>query len=139
MTRFYVLALFLGLALFHAQQVHAVEAWQLQETRLCGPPKRTADGKIYRSAAVRTAYMRTVWCPSTGKFGETSCPDHEVNHIWPLDMCGCDAVSNMMLVHKSIKTCAASVNPNCIDRVEMKIYADGCKIWEAQQSFRNAP
>lgn len=136
MNAIYVVALFFGLTIVHVQQAWAVEAWQLQETRLCGPPKRTADGKIYRSAAVRRAFMAQVWCPSTGKFGESSCPDHEVNHNIPLVNCGCDSVANMSLVHVSIKTCAASVNPNCLDRVEQKIWADGCRIWfESQGAF----
>jgi len=103
----------------------AVEQWQLTETRLCGPPKRNADGVIIRSAAVRAAFRKLWACPSTQKF-DGPCPEWEMDHIIPLAQCGCDAVFNMQWLPIAIKTCATATGIPCKDRFEQSVYATGC-------------
>lgn len=91
----------------------------LTETRYCGQPARNADGSIKRRSAVVIAFKRTHPCPSTGlTFG--SCPGWSADHVIPLAVCGCDAVSNMQWLKNEIKSCPGQV---CKDRWERVVYA----------------
>lgn len=100
--------------------VHADPA--LEETRYVTKVIRNSDGTIHRRSDVLAAFKRIHPCPSTGKT-TGACPDWQANHTIPLACGGIDAVSNLMWVHKSIKTGSASTCPYCIDRVERKISA----------------
>ena len=82
----------------------------LTETRYCGEPKRTASGKIKRSAAVRREFERLYPLPPGYKREEW-----QIDHPIPIDRGGCDAVRNMQWLPKSIKTCA---DDDCKDRWE---------------------
>lgn len=88
------------------------------DPRYCGPPARTASGVIVRSAAVRAAFRRNVPCPSTG-LTTGACPGWAMDHVWPLDACGCDSVGNLQWLPWSIK---ASSAPDAKDRWERKVY-----------------
>lgn len=84
------------------------------EVRYCGPPARDADGTIHRSSAVLYAFRKMHPCPATGRT-TGACPRWQMNHIWPLDSGGCDAVSNLMWLPVEIKTCSQDW---CVDRWE---------------------
>lgn len=87
------------------------------ETRYCGVPRRDASGDIYRSSAVRSAFLRAHPCPVTG-VSTGPCPGWQVDHVIPLACGGCDAVSNMQWLPTSLKV-AAYIGK---DRFERKIY-----------------
>lgn len=99
-------------------QARAAEPWQLQETRYCGTPERTASGAIKRSAAVLAAFKKIHPCPSTG-LTTGACPGWALNHTVPLACGGCDAVNNLDWMPDQIKSCA---EPWCRDRFERKVY-----------------
>ena len=86
----------------------------LIETRYCGPPKRDAKGTIVRRTDVVTAYWAQHVCPTTGLY-KAPCPDHALNHIFPLACGGCDAVNNMMAMRVDAK--------KIVDSYERKISA----------------
>ena len=89
------------------------------EYRICGEPKRNADGSIKRSTAVINAYRRLYPCPATGlKTG--ACPGWAIDHIIPIASGGCDAVVNMAWMPEQIKSCSSD---SCIDRWERTYYA----------------
>lgn len=92
---------------------------QLEETRYCGAPKRTATGEIASSAAVVKAFREIHPCPSTG-LTTGSCTGWSINHVIPLACGGCDSVSNMQWLPNDIKT---GTNPHAVDRFERKINA----------------
>lgn len=84
------------------------------EIRYCGPPPRDAAGTIIRSSKVLYAFRKAHPCPANGsRFG--ACPRWQINHIWPLDKGGCDAVYNLQWLPVEVKTCA---HPWCVDRWE---------------------
>ena len=57
-------------------------------------PVRSADGRIERSAAAKSAFQTSHPCPSNGaKAG--SCPGYIVDHVKPLSCGGADAPANM--------------------------------------------
>ena len=107
----------LVLALFLSAILSAAIAGPLDETRYCGEPKRDASGDIYRSSAVRTAFLRSHPCPVTGA-STGVCPGWQVDHVIPLACGGCDAVSNMQWLPVWLKTTAAIGK----DRFERRIY-----------------
>ena len=82
----------------------------LTETRYCGEPKRTASGKIKRSAEVRREFERLYPLPPGYDRSKW-----QIDHVIPLVRGGCDAVRNMQWLPESIKTCAADY---CKDRWE---------------------
>lgn len=82
----------------------------LTETRYCGEPKRTASGKIKRSAEVRREFERLYPLPPGYDRSKW-----QIDHVIPLVRGGCDAVRNMQWLPESIKTCAAD---DCKDRWE---------------------
>lgn len=82
----------------------------LTETRYCGEPKRTASGKIKRSAEVRKEFERLY--PLPAGYDRSLW---QIDHVIPLAAGGCDSVSNMQWLPESIKTCA---NDDCKDRWE---------------------
>ena len=87
----------------------------------CGPPKRDANGKIIRSEEVKKAFIAKVPCPSTGlRYGE--CPDWSMDHTRSMACGGCDSVSNLAWMHKSIKSAAARPGFWPKDRFERKVY-----------------
>jgi hypothetical protein len=55
---------------------------------------RDSNGRIKRSKAARSAFMRQQPCPSTGKTSG-SCPGYVVDHVRPLECRGADDPSNM--------------------------------------------
>ena len=93
----------------------------LKDYNYCGPPKRDVNGKIIRSEAVKQAFMAKVPCPSTG-LRDGVCPDWAMDHTRPLACGGCDSVSNLAWMHKSIKSVAAAPGFYPKDRTERKIY-----------------
>ena len=54
----------------------------------------TADARIKRSGAARTAFARAVACPSTG-LNKLPCPGYVIDHVKPLACGGADAPHNM--------------------------------------------
>jgi hypothetical protein len=55
---------------------------------------RDSHGKIKRSRAERSVFMRSHPCPSTGK-RSGACAGYIVDHVKPLDCGGADVSSNM--------------------------------------------
>jgi len=87
----------------------------------CGPPKRDPDGKIIRDPDVTAAFLAQHPCPSTGLRSE-ECPDWSMDHTRSLACGGCDSVSNLAWLHKSVKSAAASPGFYPKDRIERKVY-----------------
>lgn len=75
----------------------------MTDDRYCGEPRRDASGDIYRSYAVRAAFVRAHPCPVTGQT-TGPCPGWQVDHVIPLACGGCDAVNNMQWLPETIKT-----------------------------------
>ena len=92
----------------------ATFAGQFDETRYCGAPARNADGTIYRSHTVMSAYRKAHPCPATGLY-KGACPGWALNHSVPLACGGCDAVSNLMWMRNDAKL--------IVDSYERKISA----------------
>jgi len=93
-------------------------AGDLDETRCCITPKRTASGDILRRGDVLREFQKIHPCPSTGlKTG--SCSGWAKDHVIPLSCGGVDAVSNLQWLPLQIKS-ASGVYPK--DRWERKIY-----------------
>lgn len=90
----------------------------LKETRYCGVPKRTTEGRILRRADVLYAFRKLYPCPATGQ-SQGSCPGWAINHTIPLAVGGCDAVYNLDWMPTAIKSCA---RPECRDRWEREVY-----------------
>lgn len=82
---------------------------RLIETRYCG--------KTDRDPKVAAAFKRQHACPVTG-LTTGACPDWQIDHVIPIDVGGCDSVSNMQWLPVRLKTCAG----HCKDRWERKIY-----------------
>lgn len=91
-------------------------AWG-QDTRICGPQPRDADGTIHRSAVVLREYQRIHPCPATGKT-TGKCYGWALDHVIPLACGGCDKIENLQWLKASIKSCAGA---DCKDRWERKI------------------
>jgi len=99
-----------GLFSLPAQSAH------VEDPRYCGEPKRTPAGKILRNKTLRlkfeamyplpTGWDRALW---------------QVDHVIPLAHGGCDSISNMQWLPKSIKTCSGTL---CKDRWELKLYPE---------------
>lgn len=90
----------------------------LTETRYCGEPKRNAKGEIVRRADVLDAFAKRYPCPATGE-QKRSCPGWAIDHVIPLAVGGCDAVSNLQWLPHGLKSCAGTL---CKDRWERKVY-----------------
>lgn len=89
----------------------------LEEQRYCGPPRRNAAGEILRRSAVLAAFKRAHPCPNTGK---TAGPcEWQLDHVVPLEACGCDAVSNLQWLPPAIKRGAGTLPK---DRWERRVY-----------------
>jgi hypothetical protein len=87
----------------------------------CGPPTRDENGKIIRREDVKQAFLALHPCPSTGeRTGE--CPDWAMDHTRPLACGGCDSVSNLAWLHKSVKSAAGRPHFFPKDRIERKVY-----------------
>ena len=112
----WVVALLLA-ALPAAAQYSGADA--LKETRICGEPRRAADGSIYRSSTVVSAFKRIHPCPSTG-LASGACPGWNVDHVIPLASLGCDHVSNLQWLPVELKRCPGEL---CKDRWERRVYA----------------
>ncbi len=84
------------------------------ETRYCGEPKRTASGKIKRSAAVLRDFEARYPLPIGYKRS-----DWQIDHVIPLAVGGCDALHNLQWLPKKIKTCSDDA---CKDRWERVVY-----------------
>jgi len=95
-------------------------AWggPLDETRICGEPKRDDAGRIVRRADVLRAFRNLYPCPSTLKL-DGSCPGWNIDHVIPLAGHGCDAVSNLQWLPVEIKRCKSG---SCKDRWERRVY-----------------
>lgn len=91
------------------ENVHAVD-----DIRYCGEPKRTASGKIKRSAAVLRDFEARYPLPV-----EYRRSDWQIDHVIPLAVGGCDALHNLQWLPKKIKTCS---DDSCKDRWERIIY-----------------
>ena len=91
---------------------------QMTETRYCGEPVRDANGNIYRSYAVRSAFKKAHPCPVDGNT-TGSCAGWGINHTIPLVCGGCDSVINLSWVPLVLKTGPGFLP---IDRWERKIY-----------------
>jgi len=85
----------------------------LIETRYCGV-QRDDNGRIKRSARVVKEFEKIHPLPV-----EYSRSDWQVDHVIPLASGGCDSVSNMQWLPKTIKTCKSD---DCKDRFERVIY-----------------
>lgn len=98
----------------------ASSAWAgpLDETRFCTvTPHRDADGSISRRADVLRAFRDLYPCPSTGR-KRGACPGWNIDHVVPLAVGGCDAVSNLQWLPVDLKRCAGI----CKDRWERVVY-----------------
>ena len=84
----------------------------LTETRYCGEPKRDSIGRIARNNAVRSAFERIHPLPE-----QYTRDDWQIDHVIPLASGGCDSVTNMQWLPKTIKTCT---DDDCKDRWERK-------------------
>lgn len=82
----------------------------LTDIRCCVEPKRYADGRIVRSAAVIAEFERLYPLPVGYNRGEW-----QINHAVPLVCGGKDIVSNLLWMRKEAKTCAEDW---CQDRHE---------------------
>lgn len=90
----------------------------LTETRYCGEPSRNINGSIKRSSKVRYEFERLYPLPIGYHRNEW-----QIDHVIPLERGGCDSISNMQWLPKSIKTCA---DDDCKDRWERSgIYPKG--------------
>lgn len=89
----------------------------LAEVRVCGEPRRAADGSILRRADVLAAFQRSHPCPATGK-PNGACPGWAKDHIIPLACGGCDAVWNLQWLPNGIKSASGALPK---DRWERKI------------------
>lgn len=95
-------------------------AGALDETRYCAAsPSRDADGSISRRADVLRAFRSLYPCPSTGQT-RGRCPGWNIDHVIPLAVGGCDAVSNLQWLPTAIKRCAGDA---CKDRWERRVYS----------------
>lgn len=92
-----------------------------EDARYCGAPKRDENGKIIRDPLVTAAFMAWHPCPSTGERSGI-CPDWSMDHVVPLACGGCDSVSNLQWLHKSVKSAAAKPGFYPKDRIERKVY-----------------
>jgi hypothetical protein len=109
--------LFIGGALWAS----SAKADNLQETRYCGEPERyAAGGGIKRSSAVLKAFRKIHPCPATG-LTTGACPGWAIDHVIPLAVGGCDAVSNLQWLPHQIKS---SGDDAAKDRWERKVYAN---------------
>lgn len=81
-----------------------------KEMRYCNGDQRSAD--------VVAAFKNIHPCPVTG-LSTGACPGWAVDHVIPLAVGGCDAVSNLQWLPNEIKSCAGTV---CKDRWERKVY-----------------
>lgn len=94
-------------------------AGPLDETRYCtATPHRDADGSISRRADVLRAFRALHPCPATGQ-ARGRCDGWNIDHVIPLAVGGCDAVSNLQWLPDAIKRCAGQV---CKDRWERRVY-----------------
>lgn len=59
-----------------------------------GSPKVANNGKLERSSAARSEFVKAHPCPATGRT-KGSCPGYHVDHIVPLACGGADAPRNM--------------------------------------------
>ena len=89
----------------------------LAETRYCGPPARDAEGRIARRMDVVAAFRSLYPCPSTWEYAG-ACPAWAVDHVIPLAVGGCDAVSNLQWLPLNLKSCTGA----CKDRWERDVY-----------------
>ncbi|MDP3124596.1 MAG: HNH endonuclease signature motif containing protein [Thiobacillus sp.] len=97
------------------------DAWggPLEETRYCtATPTRDADGSISRRDDVLRAFRDLYPCPATGE-KRGACPGWNIDHVIPLAVGGCDAVSNLQWLPTAIKRCAGQA---CKDRWERWVY-----------------
>lgn len=109
-----ILAIISGMV--HAEQLDPMKEW-----RCCQDPiLRNPDGTIYRSSAVYNEFRRQNPCPSTGKT-TGACPGWSVNHGYPLDCGGFDAVFNMLWMSNIVKVTSGIGQ----DRYELKIHGTG--------------
>jgi len=107
------------LATLVCTQVLANELDPLLEYRYCTvTPTRDADGSISRRLDVLVAFKRIHPCPSTGA-PSGACPGWSMDHVIPLAVGGCDAVTNLQWLPHAIKSCAGT---KCKDRFERLIY-----------------
>ena len=97
--------------------VTQVLAGPLEETRVCGEPRRNAKGEIIRRSDVLTAFQKAHPCPVTGSTSG-ACPGWAKDHVIPLADGGCDSVHNLQWLPEAIKSCSAQT---CKDRFERKI------------------
>lgn len=110
-----VIVALLGLATV----VTYAHAGPLEETRYCTvTPHRDADGSISRRADVLRAFRDLYPCPSTDQ-KRGACPGWNIDHVIPLAVGGCDAVSNLQWLPTAIKRCAGQA---CKDRWERWVY-----------------
>lgn len=108
------------LALILLLSYSAAFAGPLDEERYCGVENiaRNADGSIKRRSDVLREFRKLYPCPSTG-LTTGACPGWAIDHVIPLAVGGCDAVSNLQWLPLSLKSCAGI----CKDRFERRIYA----------------
>lgn len=93
-------------------------AGPLDETRYCGEPPRDGRGRILRRSDVLDAFQRLYPCPATGE-RTGACPGWAKDHVIPLAVGGCDAVSNLQWLPLTIKSC---MGKRCKDRWEREVY-----------------
>ena len=74
-------------------------------------PVRSANGRVERSAAAKSAFQRSHRCPSTGA-SAGSCPGYIVDHVKPLACGGTDVPTNMQW-----QTAAAAKEKDKTERV----------------------
>lgn len=91
-----------------------VENPHLHETRYCGEPARDHWGKIRRNSYVVKVFKRLYPLPADYISSEWS-----VDHVIPLAVGGCDAISNLQWLPNSIKNTSDQDNK---DRWERRLY-----------------
>lgn len=84
------LAIFAGLA-FAQTWGSSTATWSAPAAPVV---KRDPDGRIHRSQAARTAFVKLHACPSTGKHA-LPCPGYIIDHVKPLCAGGADKPANM--------------------------------------------
>lgn len=99
------------------------------DPRFAGEPARDSNGRIKRSTAARTAFVRMHPCPVNGEV-TGSCPGWAIDHVIPLACGGVDAPMNMQWLPLPIKSCAGD---QCKDRWERKVYQTSIKCSKEPQ------
>ena len=96
----------------------STSTFALSDIRCCKTIERDANGRITRSAAVVSEFVKLYPCPSTG-LQKRSCKGWAVDHVIPRACGGADTVENLQWLPREIKSRKGVFAK---DRWERKIY-----------------